>query len=767
MMDFKMLDSKNISSQEVLRSIEELCTAEEAAACTAACPLHVDGRELCRLIASGDCEAAFKLYRKQAPFAGILAYTCEAPCKDFCIRKDFGGAISIEKLERVLMSEFKKEERAPVFLQKKKERAAIIGGGIRGITAAYELARKGYEVRIYEKSTSLGGKILRQIPERLPLEVFEKELGILNKLGVKTEYQKEIKNIPELLDCYDGVYVSFLSAESYEDYPMILPAISSRGEWTGSGVVYELQQGKSAAFTLDRLFQKVNTEIGREKEGPYRTKLFTNLNGVSEKKSSDMKEGQESDVQWARREAARCIQCKCDICVDKCAFLQSYGKNPRKYIREVYNNLSIAMGTHHANKMINTCALCAQCGVLCPNGLDMGQVFLAAREKMQESKKMPPSAFEFGIMDMEYSMSESFFLAKSQSGYESSAFLFFPGCQLAASEPRLVKEIYKDLCENLEGGVGLLLSCCGILAYWAGDKIIFEDVEKKLKDTWEEMGKPLIITACPNCKKMFGEEMGIPVKSLFHILGKESGPKSSPEKRKMILHHACGARFDRESKEEIRQLAKLASIELIEEKISDRESPCCGWGGAVFQNDKEMAEQITDTAIEQITSGEDLPILTYCVNCRDRFLKKERESFHLLELIYSKDIKANHKFPFWSERRDNRILLKYEMLKEFWGIEMEKKDRLKLYIEKDLENKLEDLHILHSDIEEVISHAQRTQSRLVNPDTGRFTAYYKLKNVTFWVEYSQEGEGYRVYNAYSHRMDFIMDDMIIRGGNNG
>lgn len=760
-MDLELLNSKNISSQEILHRVEELCTAEEAAACTAACPLHVDARELCRLIAKQKYEEAFKLYRKQVSFPRILAHVCEAPCKDFCKRKDFGGAVLINELEKTMAREVKKAVKPPMLISKKKEKVAVIGGGIRGMSAAYELARKGYGVKIYEKTQSLGGKLLHRIPEELPREVFDQERGLLEEMGAEIEYGREIGDAAELLDRYQGVYVSVASDRGYEEYDNILSLHAQKKQGQKNNAALEMQQGKSAALTLDRILQKVNTEIGREREGSYESRLFTDLSRVVWEEALPFSDKKGYDKGEAAKEAGRCIQCRCDICIEKCVFLQKYGKNPRQYVREVYNNLAIAMGTHHANKMINTCALCSQCGALCPNGLDMAKVFLAARQRMQESRKMPPSAFEFGLLDLEHGMSEHFFLAAHQKSRSSSAFAFFPGCQLPASEPRLVKEVYKDLCKRLEGGVGILLSCCGIPAHWAGKKDVFEQSGRQIRAAWEELGKPRLITACPNCRRMLEKHLKIAAENIFELVEEGMLLKEQRRSRKMLLHHACGSRFDEDTKRSVRVLAAALNIELSE-KFSV-ESTCCGWGGLVSLADAETAAQLRDAAIEQIEGGESLPILTYCVNCRDRFLKKGRESYHLLELLYEGRTEAEHKFPFWSERRDNRTRLKRELSEELRGVVMEEKKRLNLVIEAELEEKMERLHILRSDIEEVIEHAQEEKSYFINQETGRNIACYRPANVSFWVEYAQEGDGYKVFNAYSHRMEFIMDGSLTKG----
>ena len=86
---------------------------------------------------------------------------------------------------------------------------------------------------------------------------------------------------------------------------------------------------------------------------------------------------------------------------------------------------------------------------------------------------MPPSAHEFALEDMRFSLSEFCILSRHQPGTSTSRFLFYPGCQLAGSAPEAVKNTYRFLCEQMVGGVGLMLGCCGIPAHWAGQELLF------------------------------------------------------------------------------------------------------------------------------------------------------------------------------------------------------------------------------------------------------------------------------------------------------
>ena len=90
----------------------------------------------------------------------------------------------------------------------------------------------------------------------------------------------------------------------------------------------------------------------------------------------------------AHAEAGRCLQCECLECVKACEYLQAFGSYPKKYLREIYNNEAIVMGSRLANNLINSCSLCGLCKEVCPNDLDMGAVIKEARERMVSRGKM-------------------------------------------------------------------------------------------------------------------------------------------------------------------------------------------------------------------------------------------------------------------------------------------------------------------------------------------------------------------------------------------
>lgn len=155
-----------------------------------------------------------------------------------------------------------------------------------------------------------------------------------------------------------------------------------------------------------------------------------------------------------KTEAGRCLQCECLICVRECLYMQKYKGYPRVYARQMYNNAAIVKGHHQANTMINSCTLCGQCEVLCPEGFSMADLCLSFREDMVRRGMMPPSAHEFALEDMSAANGPECALSFAGSGADGKAaercgHVFFPGCQLAGARGEQVLAVYETLRKNL------------------------------------------------------------------------------------------------------------------------------------------------------------------------------------------------------------------------------------------------------------------------------------------------------------------------------
>jgi len=262
--------------------------------CTATCPLHCNAQGYVALISQGKLKEALALVRQTLPFPGILAYVCAHPCERECKRIDVDRPVSICDLKRFLVDHV--EETEPDFTpsEEKPQKVAIIGGGPAGLTAAFDLRRMGYQVTLFESKSKLGGLLTHGFPSyRLPREVVEKDLSIIEKMGVEVRFNTEIgKNLSfdEIQKNYDAIFLAVgsngagtisisLKGIQLNRRGMIqvdpvtletnLKGIFAGGDGvTGPGTIVEaMAQGRKGAISIDRMIRGEDLRLGRESEG--------------------------------------------------------------------------------------------------------------------------------------------------------------------------------------------------------------------------------------------------------------------------------------------------------------------------------------------------------------------------------------------------------------------------------------------------------------------------------------------------------------------
>ena len=733
---------KRLFTKEELEARESLCVHEQPPYCNAACPLKLDTKAMVAALAAGDFNKALQLYEKITPFPHILAAGCEAPCEGKCKLRSLGEGISIRELEAAALRYGDRSKKRGL-LRKKTKKAVVFGADLFSLFLAGELAKKMYPVTMYCTASDAMELVAACTPD-LPAEVQEAAAADLKKADINFEWNAgPVSAYPETAMKYDLICASYEVAQKL--YPGLtvdetVMVCREQNLITGktTGVLDAAFGAKKAALSADRMAQGLDPGNTRGEEGSVETRLYTNTEGVTPSKRIPI-----VDKETAIAEANRCIQCHCDECIKGCAYLQHYKKFPRILTREIYNNVSIIMGDHMMNKPINACSLCGQCKVLCPNGYDMAEVCHMARENMVYTGKMSLAPHEFALMDMVFSNEEAF-LCRPQPGYEKCKYVFFPGCQATAIAPATVRAAYLDLCSRLEGGVALMLGCCGAICDWAGRYEMYEDTVKFLDAKLSELGNPTVIAGCPTCKKQLSRHEG---KGIWEILEEIGLPEKAKRADKPIaIHDACGARGDHETQDSIRRIAESLGCVVTQTEYSGDKSPCCGYGGLTQFTNREVAKKMTDKCLER----SDLPYLSYCMTCRDRFAREGRESMHLLELVYGTS--ADH-CPDISAKRYNRLGLKNELLKEVWNEEVEAVD-LGFTIDYTPEavEMMDDRMILKTDVIRVLQSLRETGEAILDEETGLIVTRARLGNVTFWVKYTETESGYLIHRAYSHRM---------------
>lgn len=750
---------------EKLLAKQELCINDNPPSCVAMCPIHVDVKGLTEQIQNEDFQEAYKILNKKMPMAKVISRVCDHPCQNVCVRKDKGGGISIGNLEKAAAEygDAVKKKNLPIPDNNKK--VAIVGGGVSGLTCAIDLRKKGYTVTVFEKGERLGGRLREFIGSLLPESVLDEEIEGIKKLGVniKTEATISQDDIKGLREEYEAVYIGTGKWEDEIEFDDVTFEMKSDGVFCGgrivtgnNSIILSVSTGRRAAVSIDRYIQKKSLTALRENEGSYETKLKVDTSGVLDEPevipSSDIFTKEEAAL-----EAKRCLLCECHKCYKACLHLQYEKLDPSAYIRKINHNERIILGDHYANKTINSCMLCGLCEKVCPAGLDMPEIIRDTRKSMVSRSKMPPSAHDFALKDMEFNISEYFNLIKHQQGMDKSKFLFFPGCQLCGSYPQYVEKSYAYLTENLQGGVGLYLNCCGAPGEWAGRNDLFETSIKQIYSDWETMGKPTLILACSTCyyilKTYLKDISIITLWEIFNEIGLPSGV-SKGEGKNLVVHDSCTARDYSNIYDGIRDILSKLEYEITEPRYTKKQTQCCGYGGLSYFANKEFSSFATDKRIQE--KEEDY--IAYCAMCRDLFVSRGKKTFHILDLIFGTNLKklSVKKGPTLSERKSNRLKLKMSMLSKFWGEKIDIKEEysdIKIIIDEEVRNIMEQRLILESDIRKVIGMGENSKNIFFNPENGHYLAFRRIVNVTYWVEYEKIDNFFRIITVYSHRMD--------------
>lgn len=751
--------------QDELKTLENLCIQEEWAFCRAACPLHMDVRAMCLALKQGDLGKARAVVDKTLPVSGILGRICEAPCEKSCKREEAGGPIRIHALEKFCVSSARPSGKT-IKIPDRGRRAIILGCGLSGLSAAHDLARKGYKIRLFHFSQDPADELLSCLPVQVDREVVKSELQYLQQLGVSFEkFHPENHQPLELLKLKQPVYTgldavdqALLPCSIKDIHPLTLagtPEGFFAGAWTRSGTVPravdQAAAGRKAAVSMDRFTQNVSMTASRELEGPVTTRLVTSLEGVSS--VSTCLGGDDPDLEEVKQEAARCLACECMICVRRCPYLEAFKGYPKSYVRQIYNNEAIVKGSRLANTLINSCMLCSLCTRLCPNDFPMARICLEARERMVEQDRMPPSAHDFALRDLEFSRSSDFFLVASEPGFKECDYLFFPGCQLCATHPEQVESVYAWLRASLDKGVGLALACCGAPASWSGRKGLFQEAVEQLFHQAASLGNPTWITACPSCWNMLEKSDYQPeMVSLWEILSSLRPSLNTDQPTdECCLVDPCAARDLPGMRQAVRSL--VSTRNLREPELNASYAACCGYGGLLTEANPDLAARAATDRAQGLTG----PVLTYCAMCREQLVSSGKQAAHLLEMLF-----PSGREPFslpgtgLSARRDNRRRLKNSLMRKVWQktpLSSPEHTLIALDMAKDVRELTEKRRILESDIQQTIAMAETRGQLFYDDKSGSWLASFTLGQVTFWVRYSVQKDGsYRIHTAYSHRM---------------
>ncbi len=196
---------------------------EKMPPCRDACPSGNRIREFVTAIAQAErlkkpadqaLTDAWHIYTDTSPFPAVCGRVCPHPCETGCNRQEVDGPVNINKVERAIGDHGLKEKLPLKKLSEEKhpEKVAVVGAGPSGLSCAYQLARRGYSVTVYEASEKPGGMLLWGIPRyRLPAKVLDGEIQKILDLGVELKCNTRIGSdisLDDLRSQYKAVFAS-------------------------------------------------------------------------------------------------------------------------------------------------------------------------------------------------------------------------------------------------------------------------------------------------------------------------------------------------------------------------------------------------------------------------------------------------------------------------------------------------------------------------------------------------------------------------------
>ena len=177
--------------------------------CVSGCPVHIAIPNFIAQVVRGDYAAAYDIIAESSSLPAVCGRVCpqESQCEKQCVRGIKGDPVGIGRLERFVADHHNAQPESRVKRPAPNgHKVAVVGSGPSGLTCAGDLAKKGYEVTVFEALHLAGGVLVYGIPEfRLPKNIVQKEVDNLTALGVKIETNMvigKVLSIDELMDEY-------------------------------------------------------------------------------------------------------------------------------------------------------------------------------------------------------------------------------------------------------------------------------------------------------------------------------------------------------------------------------------------------------------------------------------------------------------------------------------------------------------------------------------------------------------------------------------
>ena len=197
------------------------CYDTGTAPCKTACPAHIAVQGYVHMAGEGKYLEALKLIKQDNPFPAVCGAICNRKCEDACTRGTIDAPIAIDEIKKFVAAQELDADKRYIPLCEtdhggmwgKDYKMAVIGAGPCGLSTAYYLRERGYDVTVFEKEKRPGGMLMNGIPSfRLEKNVVEAEIDVLRQMGVEFKCGVEVGRDVTLADLRAEGYKAFCLA---------------------------------------------------------------------------------------------------------------------------------------------------------------------------------------------------------------------------------------------------------------------------------------------------------------------------------------------------------------------------------------------------------------------------------------------------------------------------------------------------------------------------------------------------------------------------
>lgn len=746
----------------------EDCRQKEEAECINACPFHFDVLDFQDKIERHKYDRAYKSYRNTVVFPEIVSRLCPQYCSHVCARKDFDEAVQLRLLEMTCVFRARAKQGTKYNLPKKNDKIGIIGAGVSGLACAIKLLEKKYTVVIFEKEKEIGGQLKNLIPQEIYIPDIMRQL---ENEDYRLETDREIQKLDDLKEHnFNCIYVA--TGDGGNDFNTISEkkhyyacqsgvVVLGGGSLNKKEVVASIADGINAAKAIDFFIKTGNFKYDIRRKP---TKVVPDIKRLKKQAPIVPTDNGIFTEEETALEAKRCIRCQCNICCTQCDLVNFHKKWPLAMREEIITTVMPAESMIHkapAIRLVNTCTQCGMFENTCPAHIQLGEMILSARKLLHKQNKMPPAYHGFWLDDMKHANSSVSKICKNAPGRNLSKYAFFPGCNLGAANPEYVEKTYQWLLYHFND-VGLILRCCGIHSLWSGNEDLQNEEIERIRMDWRELGNPTLIAACPSCVQYFREYLPeIKIISLYELMKNsknwpEANLKLEVKNTHYFIFDPCSAKSDSAIKKSVRTILKKINI-VVEENTQNDTYGCCGFGGDAGIANPQFTKYLAKERSELNTN----PYITYCINCRDVFIDEKKPVVFILDLLFNIN-RSNTANPNYTERRENREILNAKLLEHVWKEQTEEdedKYAFKVVMDEKINDKLQLLKLVASDVKDVMKQSHMMQRRIYDKNTDEYICYAKLNYITCWVRYRIQDNLYYIKDVYTHRMDIQLEDV--------